>query len=74
MYAFNKDLGTQIHVLQSVLQQNRLIQQIFDCADQLQMPQWYLGAGCIAQTVWNYLSGQELTTHITDLDLAYKEE
>lgn len=71
MYGFNKDLGTQINILQSILQQNKLIQQIFDRADQFRMSQWYLGAGCIAQTVWNYLSDQELTAHISDLDLVY---
>jgi hypothetical protein len=71
MNAFNKDLNLQIQTLQTILQQNKLIQQIFDRANQIRMPQWYLGAGCIAQTVWNYLSGQELTAHISDLDLVY---
>jgi len=35
------------------------------------MPNWYLGAGCIAQTVWNSLHGFELTRNIQDYDLAY---
>lgn len=67
----NKDLISQMHILCSVLQQNPVIQQVFDRAHRLQFPNWYLGAGCIAQTVWNYLSEQELTTHINDLDLVY---
>ena len=69
--AFNRDLEFQIGALQAILQQNKLIQQIFDRADQFRMSQWYLGAGCIAQTVWNCLSGQELTAHISDIDLVY---
>jgi len=32
---------------------------------------WYLGAGCIYQSVWNYLSGQEITDGIKDYDLIY---
>jgi hypothetical protein len=35
------------------------------------MPNWYLGAGCIAQTVWNSFHGFELTRNIQDYDLAY---
>ncbi len=35
------------------------------------MPNWYLGAGCIAQTVWNSLHGFEPTRNIQDYDLAY---
>ena len=30
-----------------------------------------LAAGCIAQTVWNFLSGNPLSLHIKDLDLTY---
>ena len=35
------------------------------------MPNWYLGAGCIAQTVWNALHGFEPTRYIEDYDLVY---
>jgi hypothetical protein len=37
----------------------------------LSLPDWYLGAGCIAQTVWNYFSGHELLDNINDADLVY---
>ncbi|OGC51266.1 hypothetical protein A2982_04135 [candidate division WWE3 bacterium RIFCSPLOWO2_01_FULL_39_13] len=32
---------------------------------------WYLGAGCICQSVWNYLSDKEITNGIKDYDLVY---
>ncbi len=35
------------------------------------MPHWYLGAGCIAQTVWNARHGFDLDSHILDYDLVY---
>jgi len=32
---------------------------------------WFLVAGCINQTVWNYLTGREITYGIGDYDLVY---
>ena len=32
---------------------------------------WYLTAGCINQTVWNYLTGRDITHGIGDYDLIY---
>jgi len=32
---------------------------------------WYLGAGCICQSVWNYLSGRKPEEGIKDYDLVY---
>jgi len=72
--AFNKDIITQVRALESILKQSPLIQMALGCADELNMPNWYLGAGCVAQTVWNYLCGRELTLHINDLDLVYFDQ
>ena len=32
---------------------------------------WYLAAGCINQTVWNYLTGRDILYGIGDYDLVY---
>lgn len=37
----------------------------------LELPGWYLGAGCIAQTIWNIAHGKPATADIADYDLAY---
>ena len=37
----------------------------------LELPDWYLGAGCLAQTVWNLAHGKPLNEDILDYDLAY---
>lgn len=37
----------------------------------LGLPNWYIGAGCIAQTYWNYVHGFPLAENITDIDLVY---
>jgi uncharacterized protein len=72
--AFNVDLASQVKALEAILSQSAVIQTVLDRIEQLHLPQWYLGAGCIAQTVWNYLSGNDLTAYIQDLDVAYFEE
>ncbi|WP_332238836.1 nucleotidyltransferase family protein [Sporolactobacillus sp. KGMB 08714] len=35
---------------------------------------YYIGAGCIADTVWNYLSGNPLTYGISDVDVVYFDD
>ena len=37
----------------------------------LDLPSWYLGGGCIAQTVWNVAHLNPPTTGIDDFDIAY---
>lgn len=58
-------------LLQEILEKNNVIQNILKLAPSLAMPNWYLGAGCISQTVWNFLSGFSLNHHIKDFDLVY---
>ncbi len=57
--------------LEAILENSSVIEQILQRTLGLQMPNWYLGAGCIAQTVWNSLHGFELARNIEDYDLAY---
>jgi len=54
-----------------MLESNSIIERILRSVPSLQMPNWYLGAGCIAQTVWNTLHGYEPDRNIEDYDLAY---
>jgi hypothetical protein len=47
---------------------------LWECLHRLsamQLPGWYLGAGCVAQTMWNIAHGTEPTAGIVDYDLAY---
>jgi uncharacterized protein len=44
---------------------------ILDRAPQLQLPDWWLTAGAVFQTVWNVLDGREPATGIDDYDLFY---
>ena len=42
-------------------------------AEALDLPDWYLAAGCLFQTVWNVLDGREPTHGIGDYDLIYHD-
>lgn len=68
---FNKDLQTQIDYLQSVLAKSKTVSKALELAPQLELPNWYLGAGAICQTIWNELHGFPLEYGIKDLDLVY---
>jgi hypothetical protein len=69
--AANIDLSAQIDALREILMEHDIIRTILESAEQLQLSNWYLGAGCIVQTVWNHLSGNDPSSHIQDLDFVY---
>jgi len=57
--------------LLEILENNKNIRLILERANKLKVPNWYLGAGGIAQTVWNALYDFDLETGIKDYDLVY---
>lgn len=67
----NRDLTTQIDCVKDVLSRSTILTAILTRASDLKMPNWYLGAGCIAQTVWNAAHGFEPAFGIKDYDLVY---
>jgi uncharacterized protein len=70
-YMLNRDLRTQIDYLEAVLAKSKTVSKVLELAPQLQLPNWYLGAGAICQTVWNELHGFPLEQGIKDFDLVY---
>jgi uncharacterized protein len=57
--------------LEEMLRRNSVVWEILTRAPRLQLPDWYLGAGCIAQTVWNELHDFPSNSNIKDYDLVY---
>jgi uncharacterized protein len=53
------------------LGRNELVGECLDRLARLELPNWYLGGGCIAQTVWNVAHGNPPATGIDDFDIAY---
>ncbi len=58
-------------LLEAALAGNPLITAILHRAEQLALPSWFLGAGAVAQTVWNHLHDYPRDRAIKDYDLVY---
>jgi len=67
---YNKDIDYQKSLLVEILKKSR-ISGILDALARLDIPEYYAGAGCIVQTVWNYLSVFSEGKGIDDIDIAY---
>lgn len=67
----NKPIQQQISHLVEIAYKNPHIKIILDSNPFPDYNNWYLGAGCICQSVWNYLSEEEITNGIKDYDLVY---
>ncbi len=50
---------------------NEIINIAIERAKLLDIDNYYIGAGCITQTVWNYLSNNPLEYGIKDIDFVY---
>jgi uncharacterized protein len=57
--------------LEAVLRGNPVCAAIIDGAGTLGLPDWYLGAGAVAQTVWNRAHCRSPGADIADYDLVY---
>ena len=58
-------------LLLRIVLENPVVKNVLDSTGELGLPNWFVGAGCIAQTVWNKYHGYELTQNISDIDLVY---
>jgi len=71
MEGFNADIQTQLKLLEKIVLANNVLNNALKKAATLGLEDYYLGAGCITQTVWNYQTGFDLTYGISDIDFAY---
>ena len=53
---------------------NPTVAEVLHRAESLDLPNWYLTAGCLFQTVWNVLDGHDPERGIKDYDLFYFDE
>ena len=71
-----KDANLQVQIieLEKILNTNPSIGIILDGLEKLELEDYYLAGGCIAQTVWNYLHGFQADANIKDYDVAYYDQ
>lgn len=68
---FNSPLQDQISSLPDFIKANESVWHVVTKLHQLYLPNWYVGAGCLVQTVWNIQSGFAPNSRIKDIDLIY---
>jgi hypothetical protein len=71
MRAGRLPVDEQMARFEATLRHNRTLTEVLARAAGLDLPGWYLVAGCLYQTVWNVVSGQPPEAGILDYDLAY---
>ncbi|MET7779677.1 nucleotidyltransferase family protein [Streptomyces sp. NPDC005388] len=64
-------LDEQLDGLRSALSQNEILTDVMARAATLDLPGWYVTAGCLFQTVWNVVTGRPPTNGIKDYDVFY---
>ncbi len=74
MRAGQLPLGEQVTAFQAALRRNRALTEVLTRACALDLPGWYLVAGCLYQTVWNVVTGQPAEAGILDYDLVYFDD
>ncbi|MEE8335954.1 MAG: nucleotidyltransferase family protein, partial [Candidatus Neomarinimicrobiota bacterium] len=58
----------------AIILKNKALSAVAEKAARLELNNWYVGAGVLCQTYWNYVHGFPLQTHIRDIDLVYFED
>lgn len=64
-------IDEQVEHFRAALSRNRTLKEVLAISAGMELPGWYLVAGCLYQTVWNVATGQPPEAGILDYDLAY---
>lgn len=67
----DKDLLSQIEVLEKILLSNSTLKEVLVRLSQTDLKNYYVAAGCINQTIFNYYHGYPLMNGIDDFDIVY---
>jgi uncharacterized protein len=67
----NTILQSQLKALEAIILGNHVLRIILNKLSDASLPNWYIGAGCIAQTVWNHFSALDPLSGINDIDIVY---
>lgn len=74
LYGINKSLNDQIELLEQILLKNEKLNKVLTILSNSKLRNYYIAAGCVNQTVFNYYHGYELDYGITDFDIVYFDE
>lgn len=66
-----KCIDEQNELLVSILKKNKSLMMVLDYISELNLPNFYIAAGSVFQTIWNYYDGKDLNFGIKDIDVIY---
>lgn len=66
-----KSIKEQNEIIISILKRNKELMSILTYVEKLKLPNFYISAGSIFQTVWNYYDNKPLNYGIKDIDIIY---
>lgn len=66
-----KTLSEQYETFISILGKNKDLMAVLDYITELKLPNFYIAAGAVFQTIWNYYDGKDLNFGIKDIDVIY---
>ncbi len=66
-----KNINEQMDMVLYILEKNKELMVMLDYISELNLPNFYIAAGSIFQTIWNYYDGNDLNLGIKDIDVIY---
>ncbi len=66
-----KTIDEQYEFFISILEKNTNLMMVLDYITKLELPNFYIAAGSVFQTIWNYYDGKDLNFGIKDIDVIY---
>ena len=66
-----KSINEQNKIFIEIIKQNEDLINILDYLDELELPNFYIAAGSVFQTIWNYYDNKSLNYKIKDIDIIY---
>lgn len=69
-----KSINDQLEVFISILKKNKELMEMLDYIAKLKLPNFYIAAGSVFQTIWNYYDKKDLNFGIKDIDIVYYNE
>lgn len=66
-----KNMNDQLDMFISILEKNKELMAMLDYISELNLPNFYIAAGSVFQTIWNYYDNRELNYGIKDIDVIY---
>ena len=71
---YHKPVLEQLDILEKILRMNRTLMKVLEDLEKEEIHQYYVGAGAINQTVFNYYHGYEIEYGIQDYDIVYYDK